>query len=636
MFFNQSKANNSYRPDIDGIRALAVISVVFYHFKIPGFIGGFTGVDIFFVISGFLITGGIVKTVDNKTFNFNDFCARRVRRLIPALLAVISVTYIASFFILAPKDFSSLSGSIVYALSGMSNIYFWLQSDYFDNFSSMKPLLHTWSLSVELQFYLVWPFVIIWVCKLFVRYINRLLAVMFLTTVLAFISIFYMKIDTSAAFYLTPFRMHEFAVGGIGFFISKIILKHKYNAIIYSLGMMMVLYSIFFFNVEKITFPGYYALLPCIGTILMICYGENVKLSRFFSNKIVSHIGEISYSLYLVHWPVYVLICYVLVFPPEHKHIFIMLVLTIGLTYILYFAVERRFRYIKNSRLNNASFSLVCIIYSFVVIIPSASSWAQNGWEWRLPEQIRSINNIDKQDTIDYTWKEQTILSQKKSFSLNDVRPKILVIGDSQSADLINIMYESGYVTKNDVVARTIYYDCGVNYVSEKKYDEYFHKVNALTVAKPELIPKCKILMKKAMSTNLLVNADKIFVAFHYQENTLDYFIEGVEKLKEITNAKIYVIGRKNLTKSSVDIVNTINRIVGLESYASKFKDDDTYVINKKLSLIKDIEFIDMMSYVCPEDNRCHVITEQNKPIFYDPAHFTKYGAEYFSGRIKL
>lgn len=123
MFSKGKQLKVGYRPDIDGIRAIAVLAVIFYHFNITGFSGGFVGVDIFFVISGYLITSGIVKGVDNNRFSFGDFYIRRTRRLIPALLFVITITYVGSFFILAPKDFSSLSGSVVYALSGISNIF---------------------------------------------------------------------------------------------------------------------------------------------------------------------------------------------------------------------------------------------------------------------------------------------------------------------------------------------------------------------------------------------------------------------------------------------------------------------------------------------------------------------------------
>jgi peptidoglycan/LPS O-acetylase OafA/YrhL len=160
--------------------------VIFYHFGIPGFSGGFTGVDIFFVISGYLITNGIVRGVDTGKFTFGDFYVRRTRRLIPALLFTISATYIGSLFILSPKDLTSLSGSTVYALTGISNIYFWMQSGYFDNFSSLKPLLHTWSLSVELQFYLLWPFYLIVLCRMTQNSAVRAAGIIFLLFYLHF------------------------------------------------------------------------------------------------------------------------------------------------------------------------------------------------------------------------------------------------------------------------------------------------------------------------------------------------------------------------------------------------------------------------------------------------------------------
>lgn len=150
-----------YRPDIDGLRAIAVIFVILYHFNVGLFSGGFVGVDIFFVISGYLITKGILEKQHEGAFEFSDFYFRRVRRLIPALLATIVVSYIAAYILFSPADFKQMSGSTVYAISGLSNLFFWMESGYFDTSSIVKPLLHTWSLSVEIQFYIIWPFFVV-------------------------------------------------------------------------------------------------------------------------------------------------------------------------------------------------------------------------------------------------------------------------------------------------------------------------------------------------------------------------------------------------------------------------------------------------------------------------------------------
>ena len=147
-----------YRSDIDGLRAVAVLTVLFFHFGIKGFEGGFVGVDVFFVISGYLITKIILGEIDAGTFTYLKFYTRRSRRLIPALFATIAATYLAGFFLFYAQDFAQLSVSTISAILAVSNIFFWLQADYFDTDAVLKPLLHTWSLSVEFQFYLVWPF----------------------------------------------------------------------------------------------------------------------------------------------------------------------------------------------------------------------------------------------------------------------------------------------------------------------------------------------------------------------------------------------------------------------------------------------------------------------------------------------
>lgn len=634
VFFERKQVKAGYRPDIDGIRAIAVLSVIFYHFGIPGFSGGFTGVDIFFVISGYLITNGIVRGVDTGKFTFGDFYIRRTRRLIPALLFTISATYIASLFILSPKDLASLSGSTVYALTGISNIYFWMQSGYFDNFSSLKPLLHTWSLSVELQFYLLWPFYLIALCRKTRNNAARAVGVIVFIVLFAFLSIWFINVDSSGAFYLTPFRMHEFAIGAVGVFVSNVLRNKKINGLVYLTGMISILYPIFYFDIKSIVFPGFYALIPCVGTMLLIISGDKTKFSEVLAHRLPNYIGEISYSLYLVHWPVYVLSSYIIVFTPDTNQICWMLALTVVLSILLYHCIEKPFRSVHKARLSGPSFSLACTLAAIVIIVPSASSWANNGWEWRLPEEIRMINQLDKKDAFDYTWVEQRALAQKSGFEKNSNKTKVLVIGDSQSADLINMMQESGLIEKEDVVARTIYFDCGSNFVEDNESEKYFTKLNARTIAKPELIPICKSQMQEAMNPDLLRQADKVYIAFLYQPNLVDYVIHGVEKLHSMTDAKVFLIGRKNLSKSSIEIVNSFNRIVGVERFATQFRDEDTYSINKQLAAASGVKFINMMNYICPKKDKCLALTDDNKPVFYDPPHLTKFGAKYLAEKI--
>ncbi len=234
-----------YRPDIDGLRAIAVLAVIFYHFKVGVCSGGFVGVDIFFVISGYLITKGILSKQRDGKFDFADFYFRRVRRLIPALFVTITASYAVAFAIFSPADFKSLSGSTVYALTGLSNIFFWLESGYFDTASSMKPLLHTWSLSVEIQFYILWPLMLLLVTRFTKHHIAATLILIIVGGVAA---VAYLNIDASGAFYLTPFRMHEFLFGALVVLLERFKLRKGIADAAYLIGLVLVAYSIFFFQ----------------------------------------------------------------------------------------------------------------------------------------------------------------------------------------------------------------------------------------------------------------------------------------------------------------------------------------------------------------------------------------------------
>lgn len=628
------RKNKNYRPDIDGLRAISVISVIFYHFKIPFFEGGFVGVDIFFVISGYLITQNIISLIDNNEFNFSTFYFRRVRRLIPSLLTVILATFMVSLFVLSPEDMSSLSGSVVYAITGISNIYFWMQSGYFDSFASLKPLLHTWSLGVELQFYVLWPLMILLACRSYNRSSYRLFFLLLFIILSGSISLLYSFKETTSAFFLTTFRMHEFAIGAVVCFKKKSFPRSITSSLYYTLGLGLVLFSIFTFNINEIIFPGYMVFIPCVGAALMILSDGKSWPSRITNNKIASHIGEISYSLYLVHWPVFVLSSYVIVFTPSYSQTVMMLIATFLISYILYFSVEKRFRSPINSSMSDPSFSLSCTAFGMVISLVAASCWGANGWEWRVPEGIRNVNNIDKSMTRDYTWTLQRTLNAKHGFDKNDKRKKLLIIGDSQSADVINSLNESGSLEKYDVVARRVVNVCRTPYVKPENMDSYLWSMNKTTSSNPSYISLCKEEMKKVMDKELLMGADKIVVAMSYAPDLTSYVEEGLSEIRKNTEATLFVVGRKNLSKSSIDIINSFHRIIGINSYAAKFKDPTTTITNESIKKIKNIKYINMMDLVCPSINSCLVVNEENKPLFYDASHFTKYGAEYFGPEL--
>lgn len=635
MSFGTTIKREGYRPDIDGIRAVAVIAVILYHFNIPGFSGGFVGVDVFFVISGYLISKGIVSEVDKGNFGFGDFYARRTRRLIPALLSVIGITYFASYFIQTPNDFAQLSGSVVYALSGVSNIYFWMQSGYFDNFSSLKPLLHTWSLSAELQFYILWPVVLMIICKSIRRDVHRFFIVAGVTIILAAVSILHVKDDSSGAFFLTQYRMHEFTIGTIVVFVDRYLRSTLLSTVAYLLGLMMVIVPVFTYAANSIVFPGYYALIPCVGTALMICTGLKSRLSFILGSSVPVYIGEISYSLYLVHWPLFVLTSYVLIFPLTWLDTTLLIFATAIISLCLYYVIERPLRKPGSVLRSGAAFSLACSLLVIAIIIPSSSSWAEKGWVWRMPIELREINNIDISDTTGYTWEVQKKLAEKTKFESSNQK-KILVIGDSQSADIINMMSESGAIKNFDVIARTIFYDCGTPYVAQEDEDVFFKKMNATTIARPELITKCKNQINSIVNGDLIKEADAVFISFYYQPNLDDYIRKGVEKIRTLTSAKIYVFGRKGLSKSSADIATSFNRIAGLDRYASKFIDTSTVDINNSISNYEGVKFINVFKFTCPRKDECFALTDNMKPVFYDPAHFTRFGAKFIGKKIFL
>ena len=298
----------SYRPDIDGLRALAVLSVVLFH-AFPELIhGGFIGVDIFFVISGYLISSIIFKGLDGESFSFRDFYTRRIKRIFPALIVVLISCLIFGWFGLLSDEYRQLGKHIFGASTFTNNLMFWQESGYFDNNSNTKPLLHLWSLSVEEQFYLLWPLILLSLYKWKAR-LGRALLILTISFTLLHFYIFHP--DRVAAFYAPYARFFELLVGAYIAYrqlqtqndsIHPIYKKFKSLQSVIGLGLSLIGIQII---TKESHFPGWYALLsPVLGSALIISSPKDAFVNRYlFSNKIMVWVGLISYPLYLWHWP---------------------------------------------------------------------------------------------------------------------------------------------------------------------------------------------------------------------------------------------------------------------------------------------------------------------------------------------
>lgn len=297
--------NLGFRSDINGLRAIAVISVVLYHFGVPGFTGGFAGVDIFFVISGFLMTGIIFRQTGNSTFNLIGFYLARAKRIVPALAVLCMVLLAGGWFLLIPSDFKELGKHAASSIGFLSNVMYWKEVGYFDTASHEKWLLHTWSLSVEWQFYIVYPLIIIAARKLFGFNSTRLLLIA--VGIGSFALCLYASLRSpNAAFYMLPARAWEMIAGGL-IYLYPVQLKDIYKKLASIIGLIMIAFAIFALTKADV-WPGWLALIPVLGTVLVI-YGADQK-SIFINNYIAGWIGEASYSIYLWHWPIVVLVGY--------------------------------------------------------------------------------------------------------------------------------------------------------------------------------------------------------------------------------------------------------------------------------------------------------------------------------------
>jgi peptidoglycan/LPS O-acetylase OafA/YrhL len=335
--------NKGYRPDIDGLRALAVLAVVAFH-GFPTYVtGGFVGVDVFFVISGFLISGIILSETNDGSFSLKRFYGRRIRRIFPALLLVLFVSLFAGWWFLLPADFARLGKQLAASAAFVSNFYFWFQSGYFSPDARTFPLLHLWSLGVEEQFYIVWPLIII--------FLRRGPSWIILAIVAVGLSSFFLSIalanNHEADFYSPLTRAWELMLGAALAWLRRrngTALSAQSADMATASGLLMIGCSALLFD-QQSSYPGWLALVPTIGASLILWSGECSRVGPYvLSNRYVVFVGLISYPLYLWHWPLLVFSAAFKFAPLTALEIVLVLTASFFLAWSTYVFVESNFR----------------------------------------------------------------------------------------------------------------------------------------------------------------------------------------------------------------------------------------------------------------------------------------------------
>lgn len=598
-----------YRAEIDGLRALAVIPVILFHAGFGLFSGGFVGVDIFFVISGYLITTILIEDIENNRFNIIDFYERRARRILPALFFVMLVSIPFAWLWMLPNQMKDFSQSIFAVSFFLSNFLFWRQGSYFDNDTEEKPLLHTWSLAVEEQYYLLFPVFLFLAWRFGRNQVFWIIVVM--ATVSLIISEWGWRNKPSANFYFSPTRAWELFAGSISAFIVQKKGVQK-NNMLSLLGFAAIIFSIFTYNTTT-PFPSVYTLIPVLGVVMIIIYANhNTLITKLLRAKILVGIGLISYSAYLWHQP---LLAFARIIKMESsiELIVILLAASFILAFFSWKFVEQPFRdkkIIKRPLI--FSFSIVGIlIFSLFGLIGHLKSGDFGRWS---PEVLNFFKLKD--DSNKYVWNKKSLLRNAK---FDNKKWKVLIVGDSNSADLLNSLLTLEGSEKISFSSLTIHAGCGPIFLEYEKYSNFIEESKLAACRTADYLLSQK-------SLKLLEQADVVIFAASWRDWYLKFMKESSLLLSQKFGDKFWWVGNKHikLPKESELIKN--NSIVINFKYEPMAK---TYVINKKLKTILGKRFIDPYDIICTK-NSCRVKRQDDVILFYDGFHLTKDGAKYF------
>lgn len=594
------------------MRALAVLVVLLFHLEVPGFAGGYLGVDLFFVISGFIITRNILSDIHGGRFSIRAFYVRRFRRLYPALLVTVLLTTVVGVAALPPVELANTARSAIFALLSLANFSFWLESGYFDAAAYTKPLLHTWSLSVEEQYYLFWPALVLLLANTRRRAVVTAMLLLFsVCAVLLWRNSF-----PDAIFFLLPFRLHQLMAGALIAILSARLVGNaaQISLLLGSAGFLLVCTSL---NDR---------LSPALGAVAVSVLGALLLLGReasvagwLYGNKPMQWIGKRSYAIYLVHWPIIVLFMFSTDFKLDNGSRVLLFVLSLLAAIALHELVEKPFRKraVDSTLLQRIATPLAFAILVATVLF-AAAIWRLDGLTSRVDHRIRDIvasvegEAAQRQRAINFG---KCNLHQMHKFadydaqvcaSIDPVRKNVLILGDSMAADtymMLSQAYPEIHFSQATAGACTPVIaldDIGGKYAT------------------------CEELNAFRFSHLVDLDMDLIILASIWKEERIAPLKETVEYL-HARGKQVLVIGPRVHFEGAIPLL--ISRESSLDGVNTRLQDRvlrDTDLLALMRESLPGVEILDIGAIQC--DPICDVV-EGDRLLYTDERHFTELGA---------
>jgi peptidoglycan/LPS O-acetylase OafA/YrhL len=577
-----------YKPEIDGLRSIAVIAVVIFHANFLE--AGYLGVDVFFVISGFLITSIINNDLKNLNFSFFGFYERRIRRIIPLVFFIMFVSIFLGYFFMLPDDFENLNQSVIATLLFSNNILLYMTSGYWGAANEYKPLMHTWSLGVEEQFYFLYPIIL----YLFNKYkITEYLKYLLLILISLSFASNYLVNDALYNFFQVSSRFYELSIGSIISLIEiEKLKKSRYSSLISNLSLLLII-LIFFLPKNEISVT-YNLFVVLLSSLLIVFYNKSL-FTRILESKVLVFLGKLSFGIYLWHQLLFAffrLIKYDAIVGWDY---FLLTLLTILLSYLTYISIEKVFR--NKSLINRNQLYGSLGICSLILFSTAFFFYSKAGVVRNYPELNISYNQkYDKNFNTNYN--ESVYRFDKQFVNYRKKQINVLVIGNSFARDFTNMLNESEYSR-----ILNISYCNGI----ENKEFEVFNRIKA---------------------------AQLIFIGSPVKDDQILRFKIIYDAIKNrFPNKQIMIIGTKNFGTNNNPIFNNFRQNQLCEIKVVVVPEFIRYNLLYK-KIFKD-DFIDVLGLIIDKENKVPVFTPSCKLISQDCDHLTKDGAKFLGSLLK-